>query len=222
VRRKSGNRALVCSGCGWRVHGIAEVYGREVRNLPCLEYRTTVVIELYRLQCPGCGLKTEKVPHLPSKAPFSKRFEDAAGEACESAAARMGRSCMHSGGLGGAYADSPIADGLVNRYEGRSHGVLATHGKSFAAWTSSGFESSTRWRYDHAQRGNSDPMLRCQRSPPFTSEDSRRFRFLPRAEVGSRRPVAGILHVPAHPGQDNSRASPLTPGVRRSLPPVPR
>ena len=88
VRRKGGNHALVCSGCGRRAHQIAEVYEREVRDLPCFEYRTTVVIELYRLQCPDCGLKTEKVPQLPSKAPFSKRFEDAVGEACESAAAR--------------------------------------------------------------------------------------------------------------------------------------
>jgi hypothetical protein len=31
----------------------------------------------------------EKVPQLPSKAPFSKRFEDAVGQACESAAARQ-------------------------------------------------------------------------------------------------------------------------------------
>ena len=52
VRRKRGNLALVCSGCGRRVHGIAEVYEREVRDLPCFEYRTTVVIELYRLKCP--------------------------------------------------------------------------------------------------------------------------------------------------------------------------
>jgi len=88
VRRKGGNRALVCSGCGRRVHGIAEVYEREVRDLPCFEYLTTVVIELYRLKCPDCGLKTERVPQLPSKAPFSKRFEDAVGLACESAAAR--------------------------------------------------------------------------------------------------------------------------------------
>jgi transposase len=46
-----------------------------------------VVIELYRLRCPDCGVKAEKVPLLPSKAPFSKRFEDAVGQACESAAA---------------------------------------------------------------------------------------------------------------------------------------
>jgi transposase len=88
VRRKRGNQALICSGCGRRVHGIAAVYEREVRDLPCFEYRTTVVIELYRVKCPDCGLKSEKVPQLPSKAPFSKRFEDAVGQACENAAAR--------------------------------------------------------------------------------------------------------------------------------------
>ena len=88
VRRKRGNRKLVCSGCEQRVEGIAEVYEREVRDLPWSELRTTVVIELYRVRCPNCGIKAEKVPVLPSKAPFSKRFEDAVGQACESAAVR--------------------------------------------------------------------------------------------------------------------------------------
>jgi len=88
VRRKSGERKLVCSGCGRGVSEIAEVCEREIRDLPCFEYRTTVVIELYRVRCPDCGVKIEKVAQLPSKAPFSKRFEDAVGEACESAAAR--------------------------------------------------------------------------------------------------------------------------------------
>jgi transposase len=88
VRRKSGNRRLVCSGCGARVSDIHEGYEREVRDLPCFEYRTTVVIELYRLRCPTCGPSSEKVTELPSRAPFSKRFEDAVGLACESAPVR--------------------------------------------------------------------------------------------------------------------------------------
>ena len=88
VRRKRGNQVLICSGCGRRVQEIATVYEREVRDLPCFEYRTTVVVELYRVKCPDCGLKAERVAQLPSKAPFSKRFEDAVGQACESAAAR--------------------------------------------------------------------------------------------------------------------------------------
>jgi len=60
-----------------------EVYERELGDLPWSEYRTTVVIELYGVRCPECGIKAEKVPHLPSRAPFSKRFEEAVGLACE-------------------------------------------------------------------------------------------------------------------------------------------
>ena len=88
VRRKRGNRWLICSGCGRKIAEPADATEREVRDLPCFEYLTTVAIELYRVRCPDCGLKIEKVDQLPSKAPFSKRFEDAVGEACESASAR--------------------------------------------------------------------------------------------------------------------------------------
>ena len=86
VRRKRGNRKLVCSGCGRKLGEVYDTYEREVRDLPCFEFRTTVVIELYRVRCPDCGVKTEKVPQLPSKAAFSKRFEEAVGQGCESAA----------------------------------------------------------------------------------------------------------------------------------------
>ena len=88
VRRKRGNRKLECSSCGRKLAEAYDSYEREVRDLPCFEFRTTVVVELYRVRCPDCGVKTEKVPQLPSKAPFSKRFEDAVGLACESAAVR--------------------------------------------------------------------------------------------------------------------------------------
>lgn len=89
VRRKRGNRKLTCRYCGQRVSKIHDVYEREVRDLPCFEFLTTVVIELYRLRCAECGVKAEKVGLLPSKAPYSKRFEDAVGQACESASARQ-------------------------------------------------------------------------------------------------------------------------------------
>ena len=57
--------------------------------MPWGEYRTTVVIAVYRMCCPQCGVRVEKVPQLPSKAPFSKRFEEAVGLACESASVRQ-------------------------------------------------------------------------------------------------------------------------------------
>jgi transposase len=47
------------------------------------------VVEVFRVRCPDCGVKIERVPQLPSKAPFSKRFEDAVGLRCESASARQ-------------------------------------------------------------------------------------------------------------------------------------
>src|SRR2546429_5556529 len=79
VPRKRGNRQLICSGCGRKVTEAHDFYEREVRDLPWRKYQTTVIIELYRVCCPQCGVKVEKVPQLPSKAPFSKDFEDAVG-----------------------------------------------------------------------------------------------------------------------------------------------
>ena len=91
VRRKKAGLKLICSGCGKHVPAsrIQETCEREVRDLPCFEYSTTVVVETYRVKCPRCGFRAERVAQLPSKAPYSKRFEEAVGQACESAAVRQ-------------------------------------------------------------------------------------------------------------------------------------
>jgi transposase len=91
VRRKKAGLKLICSGCGQHVpeSRIQEICEREVRDQPCFEYSTTVVVETYRVKCPRCGFRAEKVAQLPSKAPYSKRFEEAVGQACESAAVRQ-------------------------------------------------------------------------------------------------------------------------------------
>jgi transposase len=89
VRRKPGNRKIECSGCGRKFREFYDVSERAVRDLPWSAFQTTVYIEIYRVKCPECGVKREKVLQLPSKAPFSKRFEEAVGEACESASARQ-------------------------------------------------------------------------------------------------------------------------------------
>lgn len=89
VRRKRGNRKLECSGCGRKFSDAYDSRERAVRDLPWSEFQATVHIEVYRVKCQDCGVRIEKVPLLPSKAPFSKRFEDAVGQACESASARQ-------------------------------------------------------------------------------------------------------------------------------------
>jgi transposase len=72
IRRKRGNQSLRCPVCGRRVRKIHEVIERTARDLPCFEYTATVVVELYRLRCPDCGVKTEQMPQLPSKALLSR------------------------------------------------------------------------------------------------------------------------------------------------------
>lgn len=89
VQRKRGNGKIECSGCGRKFRDFYDLSERAVRDLPWGEFQTTVYIEIYRVKCPECGVKREKVLQLPSKAPFSKRFEEAVGEACESASARQ-------------------------------------------------------------------------------------------------------------------------------------
>jgi transposase len=87
VRRKPVHRGFECSGCGRRLHQVHDLREREIRDLPWSVYSATVVVEVHRVRCPECGVRVEKIEQLPSKAPFSKRFEEIVGEACESAAA---------------------------------------------------------------------------------------------------------------------------------------
>jgi len=89
VHRKRCNRWLECTGCGRKFLDYYDCREREVRDLPWGEFRASVVVEVYRVRCPDCGVKVEKIRQLPSKAPYSKRFEEDVGKACESAAARQ-------------------------------------------------------------------------------------------------------------------------------------
>ena len=89
IRRKRGNRKIECSGCGRKFSDIYDTSERAVRDLPWSAFTATVMVEVYRVNCPDCGVKREKVPLLPSKAPFSQRFEEAVGLACEMASARQ-------------------------------------------------------------------------------------------------------------------------------------
>lgn len=79
VRRKPVHRGFECRGCGRRLHQVHDVREREIRDLPWSVYRATVIVEVHRLRCPQCGVLVEKIEQLPSKAPFSKRFEEIVG-----------------------------------------------------------------------------------------------------------------------------------------------
>ena len=112
VRRKRGNRKLECSGCGRKFEEAYDANERAVRDLQWSSLTTTVHIEVCRVKCPECGVKIQKVPLLPSKAPFSKRFEDAVGQACESAAARQVARRFTLGGEHGAHGRPALSGAM--------------------------------------------------------------------------------------------------------------
>jgi transposase len=128
VRRKRGNRKLICSGCGRKFSEAYDSYQREVRDLPWRKYQTTVIIELYRVCCPQCGVRIEKVPQLPSKAPFSKDFEDAVGLAwhipATSKNVRLMRTSFFAfcvGGTLGNWRESTGVRGVSQASSGQMH-----------------------------------------------------------------------------------------------------
>jgi transposase len=55
-------------------HSRASRHHRAVRDLPCFAYRTTVIIELYRVRCPDCGLKIEKVDSVAQQSALQQTF----------------------------------------------------------------------------------------------------------------------------------------------------
>jgi transposase len=79
VRRKRANKLLVCSGCGKPRGEIVASYEREVRDLPWSEYLTTVVVELHRVRCPDCGVKTEKCRCCRAKRPSASASRTRSG-----------------------------------------------------------------------------------------------------------------------------------------------
>ena len=62
-----------------------------------------------------CGVKIEKVPQLPSKAPFSQRFEEAVGLACESASVRQVARQFRTGSQHGAGDRPAVSEALECR-----------------------------------------------------------------------------------------------------------
>lgn len=88
-KKPSRQRQYICSGCGQKLEQCYDRREREVRDLPWSVYLVTVVITVCRVNCPQCGVKNEKIEQIPGKSPFSMRFEEEVGLACEQTPVRQ-------------------------------------------------------------------------------------------------------------------------------------
>ena len=85
VRQTASPPYYVCSGCGISVRTIVSWRERRVRDLPWGIWRVWLTLEVHRVRCPRCGVRTERLPFLTGKAPYTTRLEEAIGRECEAA-----------------------------------------------------------------------------------------------------------------------------------------
>ena len=74
-------RELECSGYGGKFLQAYDMTAMSERCGICRGASSAPPYTSKSIGCPDCGVKIERVPLLPSKAPCSKRLEDAVGQA---------------------------------------------------------------------------------------------------------------------------------------------
>jgi len=88
VRQVGASPSFTCGGCGIGV-GLDYLHSskeRRVRDLPWGAWRICLIVEIHRLRCRRCGIRTERIDFLDGKHPYTRRFSEAVARDCEDAA----------------------------------------------------------------------------------------------------------------------------------------
>ena len=88
VRQDRRNRYYECSGCGISVGETVDVKERSVRDLPWSIWQVYLIVEVHRVRCCRCGVKTERLPFLLGKRRQTERLRARIALDCEDAAVR--------------------------------------------------------------------------------------------------------------------------------------
>lgn len=86
VRQVDRAPSYTCGGCGIGVKTTHDVKERTVRDLPWGAWRIYLVLEVHRVRCRRCGVKTERLDFLEGKHPYTRRFSAALARDCEDTA----------------------------------------------------------------------------------------------------------------------------------------
>jgi transposase len=85
IRPTAPEPAYVCGGCGQAGRDVHSWTERRVRDLPWGTWTVWLVLEVHRIRCPRCGVRTERLPFLAGKARYTARLEAAVAQDCENA-----------------------------------------------------------------------------------------------------------------------------------------
>jgi transposase len=95
VRQEAAEPYYVCGGCGISIRDVHSWSERRVRDLPWGTWQVWLVLEVHRLRCPRCGVRTERLPFVTGKAPYTTRLEAAIARDCEAAPVRRVAQAWH-------------------------------------------------------------------------------------------------------------------------------
>jgi transposase len=85
VRQAAKEPYYGCGGCGISIRDVHSWTERRVRDLPWGTWQVWLVLEVHRVRCPRCGVRTERLPFVTGKAPYTTRLEAAIARECEAA-----------------------------------------------------------------------------------------------------------------------------------------
>ncbi len=85
VRQTVRDPYYVCGGCGVSVRDVHSWTERRLRDLPWGTWQVWLVVEVHRVRCPRCGVRTERLPFVTGKAHYTTRLEAAVARDCEAA-----------------------------------------------------------------------------------------------------------------------------------------
>src|SRR5712691_11046427 len=85
VRQSADEPYYVCGGCGISVREIHSWTERRLRDLPWGTWAVWLRVEVHRVRCRRCGVRTEQLPFAPGKVHYTARLEAAVAQDCEAA-----------------------------------------------------------------------------------------------------------------------------------------
>ena len=85
IRQTRSEPYYACGGCGISIRDVHSWTERRVRDLPWGTWQVWLVVEVHRVRCRRCGVRTERVPFLAGKVHSTVRLEAVVAQDCENA-----------------------------------------------------------------------------------------------------------------------------------------
>jgi transposase len=80
VRQTARTPYYACGGCGISVREVHSWRERRLRDLPWGTWTVWLVVDVHRVRCRRCGVRTERLPFLGGKAHYTARLEAAVAQ----------------------------------------------------------------------------------------------------------------------------------------------